>query len=76
MNDLYEQNQEYIDTIAELTRDKMRLQKQLDMAVNTLKSYANPNNWHSVNGYWLFSFEWEKAKQALIEIKEIDNENS
>ena len=36
MNDLYEQNQEYIDTIAELTKDKKRLQKQLDIAVKAL----------------------------------------
>lgn len=72
-NDIYEQNQEYIDTIAELGRDKERLQKQLEIAVNTLKCYADPDNWN-YNRFTNFFATWKLASDNLEKIKELDNE--
>lgn len=71
MSDLYEQNQEYIDTIAELSRDKERLQKQLEIAQEALDYYSDLRKYNK-SGWCSTDVGYKKAWEASLKIKDLN----
>jgi hypothetical protein len=47
------------------------LQKQLDIAVGTLRCYGNPNNWDG-NRFTNFFATWQLARNNLDKIEELN----
>lgn len=48
-----------------------RLQKQLEIAVDTLRCYANPNNWDG-NRFTNFFATWQLARNNLDKIEDLN----
>lgn len=47
------------------------LQKQLDIAIDTLRCYGNPNNWDG-NRFTNFFATWQLARNNLDKIEELN----
>ena len=75
-NDIYEQNQEYIDTIAELSRDKERLQKQLDIAVKRLKFLKTKTSSPYYGNDTYLKTIYQMCNKTLRQIEELNNGNT
>ena len=76
-DDLNEQGRQSDVLIATIEKCE-RLEKQLDIAVDMLKEYANSDNWNTENveGEYVFCFNikypWRFTQTALEQIKELD----
>ena len=66
---------EVYESVLRVNCDKIaeceRLQKQLDIAVGTLRCYGNPNNWDG-NRFTNFFATWQLARNNLDKIQELN----